>query len=78
MWDSLWMAVPSVSAPHFYFVFPLVSILLPVLRRTEASTLWSFFLSFMWSLNCILGILGLNMPIPNQSKSLETIPNILV
>ena len=29
----------------------------PLLRRTEAYTLWSsFFLSFMWSVNCILGI----------------------
>jgi hypothetical protein len=34
-----------------------VSILFPFLRRTESSTLWSsFFLSFMWSVNCILGI----------------------
>jgi hypothetical protein len=34
-----------------------VSILFSLLRRTEASTLWSsLFLSFMWSVNCILGI----------------------
>jgi hypothetical protein len=32
-------------------------ILFPLLRRTEISTLWSsFFLSFMWSMDCILGI----------------------
>jgi hypothetical protein len=29
-----------------------VSILFPILSRTEASTLWSsFFLSFIWSVN---------------------------
>lgn len=42
-WGSLWMAFPSVSAPHFVFVFPPMSILFP-------------FLSLMWSMNCILGI----------------------
>jgi hypothetical protein len=32
-----------------------VSILFSLLRRTEASTFWSsFFLSFIWSVNCIL------------------------
>jgi hypothetical protein len=54
---SLWKTFPSVSAPHFVSVFPPVNILLPLQRWTEASTLWSsFFLSFIWSLNCILGI----------------------
>ena len=38
-WDNLWMAVPSVSAPHFVSVSPPVSILFPHLRKTEASTL---------------------------------------
>jgi len=53
-WGSLWMAFPSLSAPHFVSIFPPV-FLFPLLRRTEASTLWSFFfLSFMWSVNCIL------------------------
>jgi hypothetical protein len=52
-WGSLWMAFPSVSAP--YFVSPPVGILFPLLRRTEVSTLWSSFLSFMWSVNCYLG-----------------------
>ena len=38
---------------------PPKGILFPLLRRTKASTLWSsFFLSFMWSVNCILGILS--------------------
>ena len=51
------MAFPSVSAPHFISVFPPLSILFPLLRKTEVSTLWSsIFLSFMWSVNCILGI----------------------
>jgi hypothetical protein len=36
-----------------------MGILLPLLRRTEVSILWSsFFLSFIWSVNCILGILS--------------------
>jgi hypothetical protein len=36
-----------------------VSILFPLLRRTEASVLicFSFFLNFMWSVTCILSIL---------------------
>jgi hypothetical protein len=56
-WGSLWITFPSVSAPHFVSVFPTVSTLFPVQRKTEASTLWSsFFLNFMWSVNCILGI----------------------
>ena len=36
-WGSLWMVIPSVSAP--YIVTPPMSILFPLLRRTEASTL---------------------------------------
>jgi hypothetical protein len=36
-----------------------VNIFFPLLRRTEVSTVWfSFFLTFMWSVNCILGILS--------------------
>ena len=38
----------------FVFVFPPIDILIPLLRRTEVSTLWSSFLSFMWFVNCIL------------------------
>jgi hypothetical protein len=58
-WGSLSMAFPSVSAPHFVTVFLPMSILFPLLRRTEVSTLWSsFFLSFMFSVNCILDILS--------------------
>jgi hypothetical protein len=53
------MSFPSVSAPHFVSVFAPMSILFPFLRRTEAPTLWTFlFLSFLWSVNCILGILN--------------------
>jgi hypothetical protein len=34
-----------------------VNILFSLLRSMEASTFWSsFFLSFIWSVNCILGI----------------------
>jgi hypothetical protein len=57
--DSLWMVFPSVSAPYFVSVSPPMSILFPLLRRTEVSILWSsFFLSFICSVNCILGILS--------------------
>jgi hypothetical protein len=36
-----------------------MGILIPLLRRTQIATLWSsFFLSFMWSVNCILDILN--------------------
>jgi hypothetical protein len=56
-WGSLWMVFPSVSAPHFVSVSPPMCILFPLLRRIEVSTLWSsFFLSFIWSVNCVLGI----------------------
>jgi hypothetical protein len=51
------MAFPSVSAPHFVYVSPPMGIVFPLLSRTEVSTLGSsFILSFMWSVNCILGI----------------------
>jgi len=48
------------SLLHTLFLYFLLWVFLfPLLRRTEASTLWpSFFLSFMWSVNCILGNLG--------------------
>jgi hypothetical protein len=37
-----------VSVPHFVSIFPLMRIVFPLLRRTEASTLWSsFFLGFV-------------------------------
>ena len=56
---QLWMAFPSVSVQHFVFIYTHESILFPFLRRIKAPTLWPFFfLSFMWSLNCILGILS--------------------
>ena len=58
-WNSLWMVLPSVFALHFVSVTPSMVILFPLLRRIEVSTLWSsFFLSFMWFVNCILGILS--------------------
>jgi hypothetical protein len=44
---SLWMVIPSVSAPHFVSVTPFIGVLFPLLRRIKVSTLWSsFFLSF--------------------------------
>jgi hypothetical protein len=44
--------LPSPSHP-----LPPMVILCPLLGRTEASTLWSsFFLSFIWSVSCIMGI----------------------
>jgi hypothetical protein len=35
-----------------------MSILLHLLKRTKASTIWSTFFSVMWSVNYILGILS--------------------
>jgi hypothetical protein len=36
-----------------------MGILFPLLRRIEVSTLWSsFFLCFMWFVNCMFGILN--------------------
>ena len=56
---SLWMVLPSVSAPNFVSVTPSMGILFPILRRNKVSTLWSsFFLSFMRFANCIMGILS--------------------
>ena len=44
----LWVVFPSISAPHFVSVSPLMGILIPLLRRIEISILWtSFFLSFI-------------------------------
>jgi hypothetical protein len=58
-WGSLWIDLPSVSAPNFVSVTPSMGILFPILRRNEVSTLWpSFFLSFMCFANCILSILS--------------------
>ena len=65
--SSLSMAFTSVSAPYSVYIFPPVGILFPLLRRTEAPTLWSsFFLSFMWSVNYILDIpsFGANIHLP--------------
>jgi hypothetical protein len=47
---------PSVSASHFVSLPPPMGILVPILRRTEVSTLCYSFLSFMWSVNLILVI----------------------
>jgi hypothetical protein len=64
MWDTpsgalSFMVFLSVSTPPFVTIFPPLSILFSLKRRTESSTLWSsFFLSFMLSVNCIFGIPG--------------------
>jgi hypothetical protein len=51
------MAFPTVSAPNFVSAYPSLCILFALLRRTKVSTLWSpFLVSFMWSMDCILGI----------------------
>ena len=58
-WGSLWMAFLSVSVPHFVSVSPPMNIFFPLLIRTKVSNLWSyFFLSLIWSVNWILGILN--------------------
>jgi hypothetical protein len=66
----------SLSLPSPLFLLspshplPPVIILFPLLSRTEASTLLSsFFLSFMWSVNCIVGILSF---LPNIHLSVRT------
>jgi hypothetical protein len=59
LWGSLWMVIPSGSAPNFVSVTPSMGILFPILRRNEVSTLWSsFILSFVCFANCILVILN--------------------
>jgi hypothetical protein len=50
---------PFLQSPHFVSETPPMGILFHLLRRTKVSTLWSsFFLSFMWFVNCILGTLS--------------------
>jgi hypothetical protein len=47
-WGSLRMVLPSISAPNFVSVSLSMSILFPILRSNEVSTLWSsLYLSFM-------------------------------
>jgi hypothetical protein len=58
-WSSLWLVVPSVSAPNFVSETPSIGILFQLLRRIKVSTLWSsFFFSFTCFTNCILEILN--------------------
>ena len=47
-----------LSLPDSSVTLPLVFILFPLLSSTEVSTLWSSFLGFIWSVNCIVGIRG--------------------
>jgi hypothetical protein len=57
---SLWMVVSSGSALDFVSITPSMSILFPILRRKEVSTLSSsFFLNFMCFGNCTLDILSI-------------------
>ena len=39
-----------------HILLPPVSILFTLLKSSEASTFWSLFLGFIWSVNCIVGI----------------------
>jgi hypothetical protein len=56
-WGSLRMVIPLASALNFVSVTPSMGILF-LLRRIEVYKLWSsFYLSFMYFANCILGIL---------------------
>jgi hypothetical protein len=43
-WDSIYIVLPSVSAPKFVSVTPSMGVLFPILRRGKVSTLWSSFL----------------------------------
>ena len=50
---------PPLSLPDFSLPLPPMIILFPFLSRTKAFTLWSsFFLNFIWSVSCIVGILS--------------------
>jgi hypothetical protein len=54
---SPFLPPPPLFLPSPFHPLPPVSILFPLLRRTEASTLWHFFfLNLTWSVNCIMGI----------------------
>ena len=58
-YSSIYMVHPFVSAPNFVSVTPSMGVLLPILRRNEVSTSWSFFiLIFLCFANYILGILS--------------------
>jgi hypothetical protein len=66
--DCLWDGSPSGAVSgwsflqfllHTLFLYPSMGILFLILKRTEVSTHWSsFFMSFMWFVKCILGILS--------------------
>ena len=71
-WPSVLLPclLPHLILPHFFLpllspsqipcsLYPLMIILFPLLNRDAASTLGSsFFLSILWSVSCILGILS--------------------
>ena len=51
------MIFSSIPVPLFDLAFPLLRVLFSFLQRTESSPFWpSFFLSFIMSVNCFLGI----------------------
>jgi hypothetical protein len=60
--DYVWNASQcgAVSGwPFLQSLSPPMGILFSLLRRNKGTTVWSsFFLNFMWSVNCILGILS--------------------
>ena len=78
-WGSLWMSFPLVSAPHFVSVFPPMRILFPLLRRIKVSTLWSsFFSSYIWFVNCVLGILRFwaTCVAETEGKAIQRLPHL--
>ena len=48
----------SSSLPNTFLPLPPMNILFPFLSRTQASTLCSSFLGFIWSVSCIVSILS--------------------
>ena len=53
------MAFPSNSSILLVSVFPHMSVLFHILRRTQGTIFCaSFFLSYIWAVNCDLGILN--------------------
>ena len=81
-WGSIWMVIPSVSAPNFVSVTPSMGVLFPILRRGIVSTLQSsFFLSFMCLANCILYLgyprFGANIHLSVSTYCVSSFVNVL-
>jgi hypothetical protein len=59
-WGSLWMVLPSVSAPNFVSTISMGT-LFPILRSNEVSTLWSSFFLSLCVLQIVSWVFSLNL-----------------